>query len=264
MKMLQTWFMPNRILGSVSNQIMLLTQLVVFFVIWQIIDFPLLPKPLEIVTSWWSLITSNGLLAELASSLILSFQATIITLILSLTLIYAGVMPFFKPWTVLFSKLRFNGLVGLTLFFTILASGTHELKLMLLSFSMTTWFVTMMAEEIRNIPREEFEHARTLGMKEWRVVLEVVILGRLDRVAEVLRQNVAISWLMLTTVEGLVRTEGGIGAMLLVQSKYLHMSEVLAIQITILLVGISLDYLCGVARKVFFPYAFFGQSEGRS
>jgi NitT/TauT family transport system permease protein len=121
----------------------------------------------------------------------------------------------------------------------------------------------MMAEEVRSIPREEFEHARTLGMKEWRVVWEVVIMGRMDRVVEVLRQNTAISWLMLTTVEGLVRTEGGIGAMLLVQSKFLRVSEVLAIQITILLVGMSLDWLCGTLRRVFFPYAFF-DSEGRS
>jgi len=240
---------------------MLLTQVVVFFLLWQSIDFPLLPKPLEIVTAWWNLATNGGLIFELASSLTLCLEATLITLVISLALVYAGVMPFFKPWTTLFSKLRFNGLVGLTLFFTILTSGTHELKLTLLSFSMIVWFVTMMAQEVREIPREEFEHARTLGMKEWRVVWEVVILGKLDRVVEVLRQNMAISWLMLTTVEGLVRTEGGIGAMLLVQSKYLHMNEVLAIQITILLIGMSLDWMYGAARKIFFPYAFF-HSEG--
>lgn len=121
----------------------------------------------------------------------------------------------------------------------------------------------MMAEEVRNIPNEEYEHARSLGMSEWRVVLEVVILGRLDRVVEVLRQNTAISWLMLTTVEGLVRTEGGIGAMLLTSSKYLHVSEVLAIQLTILLVGIFLDWMYGYIHQVFFPYAFFGKNEGK-
>ena len=241
---------------------MLIIQVAVFFILWQSVSFPLLPKPTEIVSAWLKLISNDGMVYELASSLILCIQATLITVFISLLLVYAGVMPFFRPWTTLFSKLRFNGLVGLTLFFTILTSTTHELKIVLLSFSMIVWFVTMMAEEVRSIPREEFEHARTLGMKEWRVVWEVVIMGRLDRVAEVLRQNMAISWLMLTTVEGLVRTEGGIGAMLLVQSKYLHMSEVLAIQITILTIGMSLDWLCGAVRKLFFPYAFFHQSEG--
>ena len=262
MKMLRTWFMPNRVLGSASNRIMLSVQVVVFLLIWQGADFPLLPTPTEIIAAWWKLV-NDGLVFELASSLTLCFEATAITLVVSLILVYAGVMPFFKPWTTLFSKLRFNGLVGLTLFFTILTSGTHELKLALLSFSMTVWFVTMMAEEVRNIPREEYEHARTLGMKEWRVVWEVVIMGRLDRVAEVLRQNTAISWLMLTTVEGLVRTEGGVGAMLLVQSKYLHVSEVLAIQFTILFVGMSLDWTYGLGRRLFFPYAFFNESNGR-
>lgn len=261
LNMFKTWFMPNQILGSTSIRIMLVTQIVAFFAIWMGLNFPLLPKPMEIVSSWWTLV-NDGLLFDLAASLTLCLEATAITVVVSLILVYAGVMSFFRPLAVLSSKLRFNGLVGITLFFTLMASGTHELKLLLLSFSMIVWFVTMMSEEIRNIPREEFEHARTLGMKEWHVVWEVVIMGRLDRVAEVLRQNTAISWLMLTTVEGIVKTEGGIGALLDIQSKYLHISGVLAIQITILLVGISLDWLYGAARRVFFPYAFFHSSGG--
>lgn len=261
MEIVLSWFRPNGVLGRSSVRIMLLTQVVVFFLAWQSVNFPLLPKPTEIVVSWWKLI-NDGLAFELLSSLTLCMEATAITVVASLILVYSAVMPFFRPWTTLFSKLRFNGLVGLTLFFTLLTSGTHELKLTLLSSSMTVWFVTMMAEEIRNIPSEEYEHARSLGMAEWRVVWEVVILGRLDRVVEVLRQNTAISWLMLTTVEGLVRTEGGIGAMLLVSSKYLHLSEVLAIQLTILLVGISLDWMYGYIHRVFFPYTYFGKSEG--
>lgn len=260
MEVIKNWFSPNGTLGRSSWRIMLLVQTIVFFLLWQGVNFPLLPKPAEIVGSWWKLI-NDGLAFELISSLVLCMQATAITVVISLFLVYSAVMPFFKPWTTLFSKLRFNGLVGLTLFFTLLTSGTHELKLLLLTTSMTVWFVTMMAEEIRNIPSEEYEHARTLGMPEWRVVWEVVILGKLDRVVEVLRQNTAISWLMLTTVEGLVRTEGGIGAMLLVSSKYLHVSEVLAIQLTILLVGISLDWLYGFIHRTFFPYVYFGKEE---
>lgn len=262
MNLVREWFVPNRILGSTSNRILLLFQVGLFFLIWQGLDFPLLPKPTEVLTAWWRL-TNDGLPIELATSLTLCFEATAITLAISLVLVYSAVMSFFKPWTKLFSKFRFNGLVGLQFFFTILVPGTHELKLALLVFSMTVWFVTMLAEEIRTIPREEFEHARTLGMREWRVVWEVVIMGRLDRVVEVLRQNTAISWLMLTTVEGLVKTEGGIGAMLVIQNKTMRMEEVLAIQLTILLVGISLDWAYGMLRRLFFPYAFFDESGGR-
>jgi NitT/TauT family transport system permease protein len=253
--MVRSWFMPDRILSPMSWRILVLVQVVIFFLIWSASDFPFLPTPFEIGRAWLSLVRNNQLGFELATSLILSIEATALTLVVSLSLVYASVIPFFRPFTRLFSKFRFNGLVGLTLFFTVLTSNGHQLKLWLLVFSMSVWFVTSMVEVIRSIPQEEFEHARTLGMKEWRVVWEVVVLGTLESVFEVLRQNTAISWLMLTTVEGIVRTEGGIGAMLTVQSKYLHISEVLAIQITILVVGLALDWTYGFARRLFFPYA---------
>ena len=254
MNAIRLWFMPNRVLGSTAFRIMVLFQVVLFLVIWSASNFPFLPTPLEIGAAWMKLMR-EGLGYELATSLMLTFEATALTLLVSLALIYASVMPFFRPFTALFSKFRFNGLVGLTLFFTVLTSSGHELKVSLLVFSMSVWFVTSMAEVVGSIPQAEYEHARTLRMKEWRVVWEVLILGKLDAVVEVLRQNTAISWLMLTTVEGMVRTEGGIGAVLTVQSKYLHVSEVLAIQLTILVVGLALDWLWGFAHRMFFPYA---------
>jgi NitT/TauT family transport system permease protein len=94
-----------------------------------------------------------------------------------------------------------------------------------------------------------------LRMKEWQVVWEVVILGTADKAFEVLRQNAAIGWMMLTMVEGIVRGEGGIGAMLLNANKHFILAEVFAIQIVILLTGLVQDYAIGAARRFFCPYA---------
>lgn len=251
---LRSWFFPNHILSSSAARFLLLFQLAVFFVVWCVADFPFLPSPVEIGAAWMKLM-NDGMSFELTTSLLLSLEATAITIVVSLLLVYASVMPFFRPLTALVSKFRFNGIVGLTLFFTILTSSGHSLKVSLLVSTMVVWFVTSLREVVRSIPLQEYEHARTLGMKEWRVVWEVVILGKLDRVIDVIRQNTAISWIMLTTVEGFVRTEGGLGAMLVLQAKYLHISEVLAIQLTILAVGVSIDWVCGVIRKAMFPYA---------
>lgn len=254
METLLSWFFPNHKMSLTSARVMMLFQLVAFFIIWSVADFLFLPSPIEIGTAWWKLM-GDGLLSELATSMLLSLEATMFTVVISLLLVYASVMPFFRPLAALISKFRFNGVVGLTLFFTILTSSGHSLKVSLLVSTMVVWFVTSLREEVGSISLEEYEHARTLKMKEWRVVWEVVVLGRLDRVIEVLRQNAAISWVMLTTVEGFVRTEGGIGAMLVQQAKYLHMNEVLAIQITILGVGIALDWFWGFVRKALFPHA---------
>ena len=92
-------------------------------------------------------------------------------------------------------------------------------------------------------------------MGEWRVVWEVIILGQSDKAFDVLRQNAAISWMMLTMVEGMSRDGGGIGAALLDQNRHFHLSAVLAIQIMILVIGLSQDYAIGLVKNMFCPYA---------
>ncbi len=72
---------------------------------------------------------------------------------------------------------------------------------------------------------------------------------------EVLRQNAAIGWMMLTMVEGIARGEGGIGKMLLDQRKHFLLAEVFAIQIVILIVGLIQDYGIGFTRRLVCPYA---------
>ena len=120
---------------------------------------------------------------------------------------------------------------------------------------MTVFFVTSMAEVVAEIPREQFDHARTLRMSEGRVVWEVVVRGTADKALEVLRQNVAIGWTMITMVEGISRSEGGVGAMLLNQNKHFHLAEVYAIQLVILVVGLLQDYGIGALKRVLCPYA---------
>jgi NitT/TauT family transport system permease protein len=120
---------------------------------------------------------------------------------------------------------------------------------------MTVFFVTSMAAVIAAIPKSDFDHARTLRMKEWRVVWEIVVLGTADKAFEVLRQNAAIGWMMLTMVEGIARSEGGVGVMLLNEQKHFMLAEVYAIQVVILTLGLFQDYMIGVLRKLFCPYA---------
>jgi len=83
----------------------------------------------------------------------------------------------------------------------------------------------------------------------------VVVLGTIDRAIEVLRQNAAIGWMMLTMVEGISRAEGGVGAMLLNQNKHFHLAEVFAIQLVILSVGLTQDYAIGWLKRLVCPYA---------
>lgn len=245
---------PNRVISRQTVRWLIGFQLLMLFFIWIFSPTVFLPKPKEVfqaLSEMWM----EGLGAELITSFNLNLQAIALSTILSLLLAYLTVIPFFRPIVTLLSKLRFLSMVGLTFFFTLMATTGHELKLYLLVFSVSVFFVTGMAEVVAAIPKEKFDLARTLRMGEWRVVYEVVILGQADKAFETLRQNAAMGWMMLTMVEGISRSEGGVGAMLLNQNKHFHLSAVFAIQVSILFLGLGQDYVIGLLRRVFCPYA---------
>jgi NitT/TauT family transport system permease protein len=164
-------------------------------------------------------------------------------------------MPVFRPLVAAISKGRFLSIVGFTFIFTLMVRDGHQLKLWLLVFAVTVFYITSMAAVVAAVPKAAFDHARTLRMSEWRVVWEVVVLGTASQAFEVLRQNAAIGWMMLTMVEGIVRSEGGVGAALLSENKHFRLEAVFAIQLVILAVGLVQDYAIGVARQVACPYA---------
>jgi NitT/TauT family transport system permease protein len=248
-------FQPNRAVSPGAMKIIVAVQIATFLVIWLNSPFRVLPRPDEVLNALKNLWMNEGLGQELITSFKLNLEALLWTAIISLALSYLTVLPVFRPLVGAVSKGRFLSLVGFTFVFTLLVGGGHPLKLWLLVFGMTVFFLTSMAAVIAEIPREQFDHARTLRMGEWRVVWEVVVLGTADKAFEVFRQNAAIGWLMLTMVEGISRAEGGVGAMLLSQSKHFRLAEVFAIQVVILLVGLIQDYGIGVTRRLFCPYA---------
>lgn len=248
-------FVPNRVISRNTVRIIIAAQVAIAFLIWLNSPFKVLPQPDEVLRALRGLWFEQGLGRELWTSFSMNLEALAWTVVISLALSYLVVIPAFRPIAMAVSKGRFLGLIGLTFVFTLMVGGGRPLKVSLLVFGMTVFFVTSMASVVLEIPREKFDHARTLRMNEWKVVWEVVILGTADRAFEVLRQNAAIGWMMLTMVEGISRSEGGVGAMLLNQNKHFHLAEVFAIQIMILVVGVLQDYGIGLTRRLLLPYA---------
>lgn len=248
-------FRPNRIVSKTTMRFIIGVQVAIALLFWWNSPFEVLPTPREVLSALNGLWFQQGLGQELITSFGMNLEALAWTLVISLTLSYLTVLPALRPIVAAVSKGRFLGLIGLTFVFTLIVGGGRPLKVSLLVLGMTVFFVTSMATVVLEIPRDDFDHARTLRMSEWRVVWEVVIRGTGPQAMEVLRQNAAIGWMMLTAVEGISRSEGGVGAMLLNQNKHFHLAEVFAIQIVILLVGVAQDYAIGIVRRVAFPYA---------
>jgi NitT/TauT family transport system permease protein len=248
-------FKPNRALSPMAMTILICVEAAIALMVWITSPFEVLPRPDEVLSSLRTLWMTQGLGQELATSFTLNLSALAWSSLIALGLSYLTVLPLFRPLVAALSKGRFLSLAGFTIVFTLIFGGGKALKTSLLVFGISVFYITSMASVIATIPKEQFDHARTLRMSEWRVVWEVVILGTVDRVFEVLRQNAAIGWMMLTMVEGIVRSEGGVGAMLLAEQKHFRLADLFAIQLLILIVGMLQDYFLGWLRRFVCPYA---------
>jgi len=248
-------FSPNRVISKSAFRFIIVFQIAVVLLVWSTSSYVFLPKPLGVWRAFVDLWNHEGLGQELIVSFLLNVQAMAWATVISLGLAYLTVVPAFQPIAHAVSKGRFLGMVGLTFFFTIIFASGHRLKVSLLVFGVAVFFVTSMIDVVAQVPKEKFDLARTLRMGEWRVVWEVIILGRADAAFDAMRQNAAMGWMMLTMVEGISRSEGGIGALLLNQNKHFRLEAVFAIQIAILLIGLFQDYALGLAKKFLFPYA---------
>lgn len=213
-----------------------------------------MPGPMDVLHAYPRLI-DQGLVQQLFVSLTTNFQAIGLSCLLTIPLAYLTVLPAARPLVRTLSKMRFLGMTGLVVLFTLAFGGGHALKVALLVFGMGVFLVTSLYDVVEAIPKEEFDHARTLRMSPWGSVFEVVVLGHLDAVLDAVRQNAAMGWVMLTLVEGLVRFEGGLGSMMLAEDKHIALDAVFAIDILVLLVGVLQDFALSWLRRILCPYA---------
>jgi NitT/TauT family transport system permease protein len=220
---------------------------------WFLAPVPLLPKPLAVATALgqqWQL----GAAYEMAASLLLSFQAIFFATVIGLGLSYLSTIPLFRAPVDWIGKLRFLSLTGVTLVFTLMTPNGHWLRVSVLCFAIVTFLVNDMMQIIDDIPSSRFDHARTLGFSKFQVLREVVIRGTLAQGLEAIRMNAAMAWMMLTMVEGLSRSGGGIGVLLLNLNRHMQLDALLGIQLMIFVVGIGQDRLIKLIKQLACPY----------
>lgn len=260
--MLKSLFMPFSLGQRFSIKFLMAAQLVMLLGLWFLVPASSgIPSPLAIVSTWNKLALEQGLLVELYTSTIVIWQALIISGIISMILAYLTTADFFKATGTLVASLRFLGFAGLTFLFTLWTSNSGELKLSLLTFGMTVFLTRSTIDVVKSVPQTDIDYARSLGLKGWGLTWELMVRGKLSDMLDLIRQNAAVGWTLLAMVEGITRSEGGIGALLLNQNKYFNLSAVFAIQLTILTYGIIQDVALRYLRTVLCPYAELNRSD---
>jgi sulfonate transport system permease protein len=229
-------------------------QLLLALLFWHFSSDGLIPPPATVLNSLGGLLKSQQLWDNILISLGLTLKAMLYAVLITLAISYLSVLPFFQGLARFMVKCRYLTLTGLIFIYTLLTSDGGQLKISLLVSGIVPFFVTSFLSVLVNTDRQEYELCQTLGYNRWQTLLEVVIIGKADQVLEIMRQNFAIAWLMITLVEGLSMSEGGIGTLLIKYNKYNDLSHVLAIQLVLFLLGIFFDYFIGLLRHWLFPY----------
>lgn len=224
--------------------------------LWQFFPSPLLPRPLEILTALKDLWFDKGLAEHLWISYAVQLKALVLAAGASVLLAYLSSIAIFRPIITLISVLRFISLGPLVIFFTLLiTSEGHLLKIWILVFAITVIYVTAMLPIVLETPTDELDHAKTLHMNSWRSLWEVTVLGRADTAWDMLRQNAAMGFMMITMVESLVRSEGGIGTLIQNNLKHFALAEVAAMILVLFIIGFLQDLALQFLRRKLFPYA---------
>lgn len=256
MKNIKKLFTPNQTVHPSTSASIYLVYIVLIGAFWTLNSGGYIPSPLELLIRIKNLFQNESLAGELVRSFKLSFISMIFTTFFSLLIAYSSTIPALSPLSFVFTKGRFLSLKGISIIFLLALPGGFLFKSFILAFSVSVFFITSAVSEILTIEKEKFTHARTLGMSNWRVFWEVVILGKMDRMFEIIRQNYAISWMMIATVESYFMGEGGVGSLLERKGKYIqNLPDVLAIQITILVLAIFQDSILKWFKQTLFSWS---------
>lgn len=233
--------------------------LVVLFGFWGLNSFGtthIFPTPSQVFHGLIDLY-NNGLIVHIFSSIWLCTQSVLIAVSISLIFCYLSPIPLLKPIANFMSKFRYLPLTGISFYISILVKDARAIQIWVLVVFMSTFLITSLLSMIKDIPDEEFDHARSLGCNRWEVLWEVVIKGRLDYVFELVRQNLAIVWMMLVTVESILAAAGGLGFLIKNNDKLGDGGKVIALQIIIIVLGLLLDLGITGMRKLIFRYSNF-------
>ncbi len=254
MQQLKELFRWNGTISGTTRALLIATYAVVILLAWQFFCPVGLPHPGKVWNAWLELVSQYNLLGELAGSAQTALLSMTVTIVVAMLLAYLSRVPVFMPLVELITKFRFLSLIGVSFIFLLFTSTSFQAKLFTMSFTILTYLLTGVIAVIRDIPQRMYSYSRTLRMNEQEVTWYTVVRGTLYEAVDLMAQNFAIAWMMLTSIESMFREYGGVGALLVNVYQRKGFEYVFAIQITILVVGLLLDSLLRGIIWIAFPW----------
>lgn len=228
---------------------------ILLLLVWSMSATQYFPSPRAILGAFPRLLSGDiDIVGQFGSSLAFCFSSMFYAICISLIFCYLSVLPLFSTLCAFIRKFRFLPSVGLSFLFMKMTGSIEQQKSWMMVFGVTTWLVDSMIGIALSINDDDVMYARSLRLSRWQTMKELLIFGKAAELFGAVVSNFAMAWMLLASIENLVKSAGGIGVVMAESSKYYRFDEVYAIQILILLTGITIDAAGNWLKGVIFPY----------
>lgn len=253
-EIIKNLFTPFGHVSRSTRTVTVICQVVIVILVLQVFHSPIVPPPVDVFNALMQLLQSSSLYENLFASFQITIFAMFISIMATMVIVYLSTIPFFTPIASMISKFRYLTITGLAYLFRIFSDTTSQLKLSLLIFGIVPFFITSFLSVVNSIPSQQIDKSFINRRGPWETLYEVVFVGRLDQLLDVMRQNFAISWMMITTVEAYDMSGGGIGTLLISSNKFHDMAPVFAMLVVVLCIGLFFDWALSKLRTTTFKY----------
>jgi len=249
-------------LGAFARSNLVIVWIGLALLIWFFNPIKALPLPgevLQAIRRMWSVDGSQGMLYNVYVTLKLNIVGLGYAAIISIAIAYLSVIPLFQPVNKMVQWLRYIPIVGFNLVFLTLFTIGWPMKVAMLTTGMSFFLVTSMTGVIASIPRMKYELAKVLGYNDWQVFYSVIVRPTLPAMIDMVAQNAAIGWVMITAIETYNRTEGGIGSQIYAYSSTNNLAEVYAYLLIIGVIAVLEDLGFTLIKRLMFPYSLIAE-----
>ncbi len=218
--------------------------------------FPIVPPPQEVFYSLPDLVQNDKLTVNTFKSLWLNIKGYIWALVIAIPLGFLiGLLPIFRG---MFNRpveaLRYLPLTALTGVFMAWFGTSDRMKVAFLAFGILVYLLPVVVQRINEVKDVYLKTVFTIGANTWQTIRSVYIPSVMSRVWDDIRVLTAISWTYIIVAELVNSSEGGVGALIFIKSRFAQMEKVFAILMVIIIIGLLQDRYFAYLDKKLFPF----------
>lgn len=247
---------PRRVYAGVA-----IGSLLLLLVVWSVLSYGgivsslFLPTPSDVLAAAGRELRDGTLWSDSTVSV---YRITVGFVISTLVALPVGVLmgayklgeSFFEPPIDLIRYMPAVAFIPLS----IIWAGTGDAqKFMILFIGIFFQEVLLVMDNVKAVPRTLVNVGYTFGLKQWEVLLRIVLPAALPGIVDTLRITMGWAWTYLVVAE-LVAAETGLGFRIMQAQRYLDTSTIILGILVIGLLGLAIDFAFKALYARLFPY----------